>query len=199
MPQPRRPTLDAMDNEQQPNLAALILAQTVDAVIYADAEGVIRLWNAAAEQIFGFASDEAVGASLDLIVPERLREAHWRGYRAAVSSGQTRLGGRATLTKGLHKSGRSVYVEMSFSVVKDTVNHVVGSVAIARDVTERHVKAHEAIAGHSATRLLRFPHARRARPTRRVAPVSGQVLDKPKQKRSVRVGVGIGAPTRNGT
>jgi len=89
------------------------------------------------------AYDEAVGVNLDLIVPERLREAHWRGYRAAMSSGQTRLGGRATLTKGLHKSGRS------FSVVKDTVNHIFGSVAIARDVTDRHVKAHghEAIAG----------------------------------------------------
>jgi PAS domain S-box-containing protein len=136
-----------VDNEQQPDLAASILAQTVDAVIYADAEGVIRLWNAAAERIFGFTSGEAVGASLDLIIPERLRNAHWTGYRAAVSSGKTRLGGRATLTKGLHKSGRSVYVEMSFSVVKDGAERVVGSVAIARDVTDKHVKAQEAIAG----------------------------------------------------
>jgi PAS domain S-box-containing protein len=135
-----------VDNEQQPDLAASILAQTVDAVIYADAEGVIRLWNAAAERIFGFTSGEAVGASLDLIIPERLRNAHWTGYRAAVSSGKTRLGGRATLTKGLHKSGRSVYVEMSFSVVKDGAERVVGSVAIARDVTDKHVKAQEAIA-----------------------------------------------------
>ena len=128
----------------QPSLAALILAQTVDAVIYADTEGVILLWNAAAEQLFGFVSEEAVGASLDLIIPERLREAHWRGYRAAMRSGRTRLGGRATLTKGLHKGGRSVYVEMSFSVVKDARNEVVGSVAIARDATDKHVKAHEA-------------------------------------------------------
>jgi PAS domain S-box-containing protein len=129
-----------LDTEQQPNLAAWILAQTVDAVIYADTEGVILLWNAAAEQVFGFVSEEAVGASLDLIIPERLREAHWRGYRAAMSSGKTRLGGRATLTKGLHKDGRSVYVEMSFSVVKDTLNEVVGSVAIARDVTDKQMK-----------------------------------------------------------
>ena len=129
-----------MDTEQQPNLAAWILAQTVDAVIYADTGGVILLWNAAAEQVFGFVSEEAVGASLDLIIPERLREAHWRGYRAAMSSGKTRLGGRATLTKGLHKDGRSVYVEMSFSVVKDTLNEVVGSVAIARDVTDKQMK-----------------------------------------------------------
>jgi PAS domain S-box-containing protein len=135
-----------MDDEQQPNLAALIVAQTVDAVIYADAQGLIRLWNAAAEQIFGFASEEAVGASLDLIVPERLREAHWRGYRAAVGSGKTRLGGRATLTKGLHKSGRSVYVEMSFSLVTDSEDHVLGSVGIARDVTDKQVKAHKASA-----------------------------------------------------
>jgi len=136
-----------MDNEQQPHLADLILAHTVDAVIYADAEGVIRLWNDAAQKVFGFGRDEAVGASLDLIIPERLRDAHWRGYRAAVSTGTTRLGGRATLTKGLHKSGRSLYVEMSFSVVKDTAGAVIGSVAIARDVTERQLKARAAAAG----------------------------------------------------
>ena len=138
----------SVDNcEQREHLAALIVDQTVDAVIYADAQGVIRLWNAAAEQIFGFAREEAAGASLDLIVPDRLREAHWRGYRAAMSSGKTRLGGRATLTKGLHKSGSTVYVEMSFSLVRNTANQVVGSVAIARDVTARQLKAREATAG----------------------------------------------------
>jgi PAS domain S-box-containing protein len=136
-----------MPIEQQPRLADLIVAHTVDAVIYADVEGVIRLWNDAAQKVFGFERDEAVGASLDLIIPERLRDAHWRGYRAAMSSGTTRLGGRATLTKGIHKSGRSVYVEMSFSVVKDAANQVVGSVAIARDVTEKQTKARAAAAG----------------------------------------------------
>jgi PAS domain S-box-containing protein len=139
--------LNTMTSELQSNLAVLVLAQTVDAVIYADAEGVIRLWNPAAEKIFGFSSDDAIGASLDLIIPERLRAAHWRGYRTAVTSGTTRLAGRAALTKGLHKSGRHVYVEMSFSVVKDSSNHVIGSVAIARDVTDKHVKAREASAG----------------------------------------------------
>jgi PAS domain S-box-containing protein len=122
------------------DLAALILGQAVDAVIYADREGVIRLWNAAAEQVFGFSSEEAIGSSLDLIIPERLRDGHWKGYRAAVSSGTTRLGGRATLTKGLHKRGASVYVEMSFSLVKDHANEVVGSVAIAREVSGKLAK-----------------------------------------------------------
>jgi PAS domain S-box-containing protein len=135
-----------MDDLPHANLAALIVAQTVDAVIYADADGIVRLWNAAAADLFGFGADEAVGASLDLIVPERLREAHWRGYRAAVSSGTTRLGGRATLTKGLHKSGRSLYVEMSFSVVKDAAGRGIGSVAIARDVTDKHANARKTVA-----------------------------------------------------
>ena len=134
-------------DEQQPNLAALALAQCADAVIGADVDGVIRLWNAAAEQIFGFAAEDALGASLDLIIPERLRAAHWRGYRAAVGSGTTRLAGRATLTKGLHRSGRNVYVEMSFAVVKDASDRTVGSVAIARDVTDQHMKAREPAAG----------------------------------------------------
>jgi len=136
-----------MNDEAHAALASLVLAQAVDAVIYADTDGTIRLWNAAAEKLFGFPSHDAIGASLDIIIPERLRDAHWRGYRAAVQSGATRLAGRATLTKGLHRSGRSLYVEMSFSVVKDAAGHVIGSVAIARDVTERQLKAREASSG----------------------------------------------------
>lgn len=111
---------------------------TSDAIIFAGRDGLIRLWNRGAEVIFGYTAPEAIGQSLDLIIPERLRAAHWRGFRAAMATGTTRLAGRATLTKGLHKSGTSVYVEMSFSVVKDAAHRVLGSVAIARDVTERH-------------------------------------------------------------
>ena len=136
-----------MEHESPPDLADLVLAQTVDAVIYADAEGVIRLWNGAAEKVFGFSSQDAIGANLDLVIPERLREAHWRGFEAAMRSGTGRLAGRATLTKGLHKSGRSVYVEMSFSMVKDAAGRVIGSVAVARDVTEKHGKGREAAPG----------------------------------------------------
>jgi PAS domain S-box-containing protein len=124
-------------------LEALIVEQTVEAVIYADLDGLVRVWNPAAAALFGFSAEEAIGASLDLIVPERLRAAHWNGYRAAIASGRTRLGGRPTRTKGLHRDGSTRYVEMSFSLVKDG-ERVIGSVAIARDVTEKHLKARQA-------------------------------------------------------
>ena len=119
-------------------LAQAILAQAADAVIFADPEGVIRIWNAAAARTFGFAAEEALGESLDLIIPDHLRSAHWTGFHRAMQSGTTRLKGHPTLTRGLHKSGRRLYVEMSFAVVRASSGLVAGSVAIARDVTERH-------------------------------------------------------------
>ena len=124
--------------EQNQALALAILDQAADAVIFADVEGVIRIWNAAAARIFGFAAEEAIGTSLDLIVPEHLRQAHWRGFRRAMQSGATRLGGRPTMTRGLHQSGRRLYVEMSFAVVRAPSGTIAGSVAIARDATARY-------------------------------------------------------------
>lgn len=118
-------------------LAESIIEHTADALIYADRDGTIARWNAAASRIFGFNADEALGQSLDLIIPEHLRGPHWKGFDAAVASGATRLNGHPALTRGIHKSGRKVYVEMSFALVKDEAGEIVGSVAVARDVTER--------------------------------------------------------------
>ena len=63
-----------------------------DAVIVADPSGAIRFWNPAAERLFGFTEAEALGNSLDLIVPERFRERHWAGYKRTMTTGQTRYG-----------------------------------------------------------------------------------------------------------
>jgi PAS domain S-box-containing protein len=118
-------------------LDVLILEQAAEAVIYANRQGVIERWNAAAVAMFGYSATEAVGQSLDMIIPEHLRKAHWRGFDAAMANGKTRLGGRPTLTRGLHKSGQRLYVEMSFGLVVDAADQALGSVAVARDVTER--------------------------------------------------------------
>lgn len=118
-------------------IAEWIIEQTSDALIYADRDGKIVRWNEAASKLFGFSKDEALGASLDIIIPEHLRGPHWKGFDAALASGTTRLGGHPTLTRGTHKSGQKLYVEMSFALVKDDAAQVVGSVAVARDVTER--------------------------------------------------------------
>lgn len=131
-------------------LADWILEQTTDALIFADRVGIIVRWNRAASTLFGFSAAEAVGQSLDLIIPEHLRAGHWRGYRAAMATGATRLAGRPALTRAIHQSGSRLYVEMTFAVVKDDAGTVLGSVAMARDATER-VQRERSEAGRPAS------------------------------------------------
>ena len=130
-----------------PHLAEWILDQTTDSVIYADRDGTILRWNQAAASLFGHDAAEAVGRNLDIIIPEHLRAAHWAGYRCAMDSGRTRLAGRPSVTRAVHKSGSRLYVEMTFAVVKDDDGNVVGSVAIARDATQRMQRERSAAAG----------------------------------------------------
>ncbi len=109
-----------------------VLDQMADAVIYADRGGNIQLWNRAAAVLFGYEAAEALGRSIDIIVPERLREPHWRGFEAAMASGTLKLSGRPTLTRALHKDGSRLYIEMSFALVKNAEGGPAGSVAVAR-------------------------------------------------------------------
>lgn len=118
-------------------LAEAILEQLADAVIYANRDGIIERWNAAATALFGHSAGEAIGQNLDLIIPEHLRAAHWRGFDAALANGATKLHGRPTLTRAEHKSGAKLYVEMSFALVAGGDGTILGSVAMARDVTAR--------------------------------------------------------------
>ena len=120
-----------------PQLAEWILEQTTDALVYADRDGKIVRWNQAAFSLFGYSAAEALGQSLELIIPERLRAAHWTGFDSAMASGSTRLAGRPCCDAGGPQEREKLYVEMTFAVVKDQAGMVVGSVAIARDVTER--------------------------------------------------------------
>jgi len=114
-----------------------IIDQMAEALIFADRQGVIGRWNRAAAELFGYPADQALGRSLDLIIPAPLRPAHWRGFDAAMAQGRTRLGGRPTLTRAQHADGRRLYVEMSFALVCDDAGTPLGSVAVARDVTAR--------------------------------------------------------------
>jgi PAS domain S-box-containing protein len=124
--------------EERPELAERILDQLADAVIYADRAGTIVRWNHASSALFGYSAQEALGKSIDLIVPEHLRAAHWTGFDAAMAKGVMKLQGRPTLTRAVHKSGRRIYIEMTFAIVKGGADsEILGSVAMARDVTER--------------------------------------------------------------
>ena len=124
--------------EDQSQLAEGIIDQVADAIIYVNRLGVIIRWNRASAALFGFSAEDALGQSLDLIIPEHLRPSHWSGFEAAITKGTMKLQGRRTLTRALHKSGRKLYVEMTFAIVKGRAEgEVLGSVAMARDVTER--------------------------------------------------------------
>ena len=128
------------------SLAERIVDSAGDAVIFADQTGTIRRFNRAAEALFGFSAADALGQSLDLIVPEHLRSPHWRGFDAAMKTGALKLEGRPTLTRALHKSGRKLYVEMTFALVTAD-GKASGAVAVARDVTERVERERAAQAG----------------------------------------------------
>ena len=124
--------------EDASSLAESILEQIGDAVVYVDQTGTIRRWNRAAAALFGFSPAEALGQSLDRIVPEHLRAGHWRGFDAAMTTGALKLQGRPTLTRATHQTGRKLYVEMTFALVRGRAGSApLGAVAVARDVTER--------------------------------------------------------------
>jgi PAS domain S-box-containing protein len=124
--------------EDASSLAESILEQIGDAVVYVDEKGTIRRWNRAAAALFGFSAAEALGQSLDRIVPEHLRAGHWRGFDAAMSTGVLKLQSRPTLTRATHQTGRKLYVEMTFALVRGQAGSApLGAVAVARDVTER--------------------------------------------------------------
>ena len=110
-----------------------------DAVIFADREGVIRYWGGAAEAVFGHGAAEALGNSLDLIIPERFRQAHWRAYDRALESGQTKYDNRVLTTRSMKKDGTTLYVDLTFKLVKDERDAVLGALATGRDCTARYL------------------------------------------------------------
>lgn len=132
-----------MDNAQtaesipHEKLAKLILDKTPDAVLWADQRGIIRFWNKGAERIFGFCADEALGNSLDLIIPEKLRPRHWQGYEHALKTGVSRYGTELLAVPALHKDGHQMSCEFSIVMIHDDDNQIVGFASIMRDVTQR--------------------------------------------------------------
>jgi PAS domain S-box-containing protein len=121
-------------------LAPMIIQQSPDAIIFADGKGIVRIWNEAAERIFGFAAGEAIGNSLDIIIPDRFREAHWRGFDLALVNGRTKHGGRALPTRALRADGASIVVELTFAVVVNPDGSARGALANARDISARFEK-----------------------------------------------------------
>jgi len=129
------PTLSPVDRSQ---LADAVLTTASDAIIATDRQGIITFWNPGAARIFGFTSDEAIGQSLDIIIPENLRARHWDGYHRTMATGESRYGEADLLAvPGLHKDGRRISVEFTIVMLKDAHGQMAGTAAILRDVTRQ--------------------------------------------------------------
>ena len=124
-------------------LCKSIVDNAPDAMIFADREGVIRLWNVGAEAMFGYAASEALGQSLDIIIPENLRGRHWEGYKKTMATGETKYGKDLLAVPGIRKDGTRISLEFSIVIVKDETGQLLGPAAILRDVTARWKKEKE--------------------------------------------------------
>ena len=118
-------------------LCRYIVDNTQDAIIFADRAGMIRLWNAGAEAIFGYSAAEALGHSLDLIIPERLRARHWEGYRRVSATGITPYDRRLLAVPAIRKDGTQISLEFTVVIVHEPPGEVLGIAAVLREVTER--------------------------------------------------------------
>ncbi|QRX81697.1 PAS domain S-box protein [Glaciimonas sp. PAMC28666] len=108
-----------------------------DAVVVCDAGGAITLWNPASERIFGFTESEALGQSLDLIIPERQRQRHWDGYHKTMHTGETRYGHDILRVPALHKEGHPLSIAFTVAILYSPEKTVTAIVAIIRDETAR--------------------------------------------------------------
>lgn len=125
------------------NLLKQLVDNAPDAILISDREGIIRFWNSGAEQMFGHTSAEAVGQSLDLIIPENLRSRHWEGYWRVMASGETKYKTGLLSSPGTRKDGSRVSLEFSMVLLRDEQGAMQGCASIMRDVSERWKKEKE--------------------------------------------------------
>jgi len=145
-------------------LCERIVRQTPLAIIFGDRKGIVRLWNAGAEAMFGWTAEEVVGKSMDLIIPEKHRARHWEGYFHVMETGATKYGHNVLAVPAITKDGRRISIEFNVALLKDADGQVVGAAASIQDVTARwerekalrarlaeleaQVKSSSAVAGH---------------------------------------------------
>jgi PAS domain S-box-containing protein len=119
-------------------LARAVLSTKADALIAADKKGVIQFWNPGATRIFGFSEAEALGQSLDIIIPERLRQRHWDGYDKTMATGESRYGESDLLAvPAVRKDGTALSIEFTIMMLRDDGGEIIGIAALLRDITKR--------------------------------------------------------------
>lgn len=109
-----------------------LLDDLPDALIVSDLRGVIQIWNRRAEIIFGIPKDAALGSSLDIIIPEHLRNAHWAGFYHAIQLGSVKNGGKSVRTKALLGNGSTALMDMTFSLARNEDSNLIGVIALVR-------------------------------------------------------------------
>ena len=120
-----------------------LLQDSPDAILIADRDGAIRFWNSGAERMFGHTATEALGQSLDLIIPENLRARHWQGYFRVMNTGQTKYLTEKLTSPGVRKDGSRLSLEFSMVLLRDDHGGIEGCATIMRDVTARWQKEKE--------------------------------------------------------
>lgn len=128
-----------MDNEW---LAQAVVREAPEAIVVSDPNGIIVLWNGGAERVFGYPAAEALGQSLDLIIPEKQRSRHWAGYEKTMATGVTKYGDSLLKVPASHRDGRRLSIEFSVALLRSADENgaegkIVGITAIIRDSTER--------------------------------------------------------------
>jgi PAS domain S-box-containing protein len=121
-------------------LSEQIVQESSDAIMFADHEGFIRLWNKGAVEMFGYSAAETEGQSLDLIIPENLRGRHWEGYHKVMASGVTRYGTELLSAPGIRKDGTRLSLEFSMVIVRGEDGAILGTGAVIRDISARFQK-----------------------------------------------------------
>jgi len=132
-----------MANPDVMTLSQQILSLAPDAILFADREGIIRLWNSGATRIFGFTAEQAIGQSLDLIIPEKLRQRHWDGYHKTMATGETRYGVDLLAVPAMHQNGTRLSTEFSIVLLRDALGQPLGVASIMRDVSAQRQREKE--------------------------------------------------------
>ena len=114
-----------------------LIENTADAILVADRQGLIRYWNTGAERLFGHSAAEAVGQSLDLIIPEHLRARHWEGYFRVMATGQTKYLSDLLTSPGVRNDGTRLSLEFSIVLLRNDRGDIDGCASIMRDITSR--------------------------------------------------------------
>jgi PAS domain S-box-containing protein len=133
--------LNTLTQREKAVSAAIDLSQLVaavgDAIVVTDTNGAITVWNPGAERMFGFTESEALGQSLDLIIPERLRKRHWDGYHKTMLTAETKYGTDLLKVPAAHKDGRALSIAFTVAMLNSAEGKLTGIAAIIRDETSR--------------------------------------------------------------